>query len=131
MLLVLILFWRCVVPGRPGRPNLFTFISRFRGFNSRLGRRFKFPFRSATGICPQELDLAPSFRGQMAVSAARSMIFPAVFPSHGNFGPSAGGAGLARDIVVSHCRDGTGWDSRDEIDVRPQPAISCRSALAG
>jgi len=50
-------------------------ISRFGGFNSRLGR-CKFPFRAATGICRQELDLPGLFQGGMAVPTQNRRKFP-------------------------------------------------------
>jgi hypothetical protein len=69
MALFLVFFWCSAVAG--------PFNSRFRDFNSRLGRR-EFPVRSATGIGRQRIDLPCCFRGVTAVSEARSTKFPAL-----------------------------------------------------
>src|SRR6266436_922395 len=49
--------------------------SRFSAFNSRLGRH-QFPFRAATGINSQGIDMPYCFQSQTTVAPAKSTKFP-------------------------------------------------------
>jgi hypothetical protein len=73
------LWWCSTVVGRVAGLNIVgdnSRNSRFGEINSRLGR-CEFPFRVATGIYRQRLELARRFRGEMAVPWRKSAKFPA------------------------------------------------------
>jgi len=78
MCLFQLLLWCSTVVGRGAGLNIVgdnSRNSRFGEINSRLGR-CEFPFRVATGICRQRLDLARRFHGEMAVPRGKSAKFP-------------------------------------------------------
>jgi hypothetical protein len=89
MSLLLILFcWLGL--GCCGCPQVFSRYSRFRRFNSRLGRR-KFPVRHATGIGSQSPDIAGCFGDQTAAWGRESAKFAVSSRIDGNFADSKEG----------------------------------------